>query len=72
MVRGMRAAILTAHGQPFEFRDDVEVAAPGPGEVRVRLAASGVCGSDLAQWASEDTPIPSQCSATRPLVSLSG
>lgn len=26
---------------------DVEVDPPGPGEVRVRIAASGICGSDL-------------------------
>jgi S-(hydroxymethyl)glutathione dehydrogenase / alcohol dehydrogenase len=55
----MRAAVLTGHGQPFDIREDIELAAPGRGEVRVRLVTSGVCGSDLTQWADEYTPIPS-------------
>ncbi|WP_327086659.1 alcohol dehydrogenase catalytic domain-containing protein [Nonomuraea sp. NBC_01738] len=42
----MRAAVLTGYGKPLEIRE-VEVADPGPGEVRVRIRASGVCGSDL-------------------------
>ncbi|WP_184080355.1 alcohol dehydrogenase catalytic domain-containing protein [Nocardiopsis mwathae] len=42
----MRAAVLAEFGAPLEVRE-VEVADPGPGEVRVRVAASGVCGSDL-------------------------
>jgi S-(hydroxymethyl)glutathione dehydrogenase / alcohol dehydrogenase len=42
----MRAAVLAEFGAPLEIRD-VEVGNPGPGEVRVRIAASGVCGSDL-------------------------
>ncbi|SDM46205.1 S-(hydroxymethyl)glutathione dehydrogenase / alcohol dehydrogenase [Nonomuraea jiangxiensis] len=42
----MRAAVLTTFHAPMEIRE-VEVAEPGPGEVRVRIRASGVCGSDL-------------------------
>ncbi|MBB6344772.1 alcohol dehydrogenase catalytic domain-containing protein [Nonomuraea muscovyensis] len=42
----MRAAVLTAFHEPMEIRE-VEIADPGPGEVRVRIKASGVCGSDL-------------------------
>jgi Zn-dependent alcohol dehydrogenase len=42
----MRAAVLTEFGAPMEVRE-VEIADPGPGEVRVRIRASGVCGSDL-------------------------
>ncbi|MCF6472061.1 alcohol dehydrogenase [Nonomuraea sp. MG754425] len=42
----MRAAVLTAFHAPMEIRE-VEIADPGPGEVRVRIKASGVCGSDL-------------------------
>ncbi|MCG5211673.1 alcohol dehydrogenase catalytic domain-containing protein [Streptosporangium soli] len=42
----MRAAVLTAFKSPLEVRE-VEIADPGPGEVRVRIAASGVCGSDI-------------------------
>lgn len=43
-----RAAVLTALSQPLEIRDDVQVAAPRAGEVAVRMAAAGVCHSDLA------------------------
>src|SRR6266566_6900058 len=42
----MRAAVLTEFGAPMEIRE-IEVGNPGPGEVRVRIRASGVCGSDL-------------------------
>jgi Zn-dependent alcohol dehydrogenase len=42
----MRAAVLTEFNAPMEVRE-VEIADPGPGEVRVRIAASGVCGSDI-------------------------
>ncbi len=42
------AAVLTGVGTPLEVRDDVEVAAPGPGEVRIKTGASGVCHSDLS------------------------
>jgi len=44
----VRAAVLPAVGQPLEIRDDVEVEDPHPGEVQVRIAASGVCHSDLS------------------------
>jgi S-(hydroxymethyl)glutathione dehydrogenase/alcohol dehydrogenase len=45
----MRAAVLRAVGdEALDIVDDVEVVGPGPGEVRVRLAASGVCHSDLS------------------------
>ncbi|MEV4379555.1 alcohol dehydrogenase catalytic domain-containing protein [Streptosporangium sp. NPDC049644] len=42
----MRAAVLTGFGTALEVRE-VEIADPGPGEVRVRIKASGVCGSDI-------------------------
>jgi Zn-dependent alcohol dehydrogenase len=38
--------VLPATGATVEVRE-VELAAPGPGEVLVRLQASGVCHSDL-------------------------
>ena len=44
----MKAAILTAQNTPLEIADDVELAAPQKGEVRVRIAASGVCHSDVS------------------------
>jgi len=45
----MRAAIFNEVGKEFvEIYDDVEVADPGPGEVRLKLHAAGVCHSDLS------------------------
>ncbi|MGH3030867.1 MAG: Zn-dependent alcohol dehydrogenase [Gaiellaceae bacterium] len=41
----MRAAVLRAVGEPLAV-EAVELAPPGPGEVLLRLAASGVCHSD--------------------------
>ncbi|HEY3481159.1 MAG TPA: alcohol dehydrogenase catalytic domain-containing protein, partial [Streptomyces sp.] len=45
----MRAAVLFEVGnQTLEVRDDVTLADPGPGEVRIRVHATGVCHSDLS------------------------
>jgi S-(hydroxymethyl)glutathione dehydrogenase/alcohol dehydrogenase len=41
----VRAAVLRELDQPMTV-EDVELASPGPGEVEVRLVASGVCHSD--------------------------
>lgn len=41
----MRACVL--HGQEDLRLDAVAIGAPGPGEVRVRIGAGGICGSDL-------------------------
>ncbi|MFK0214917.1 Zn-dependent alcohol dehydrogenase [Streptomyces sp. NPDC090298] len=43
----IRAAVLPAVGSPLEITG-IELPAPGPGQVRVRLAAAGVCHSDLS------------------------
>jgi S-(hydroxymethyl)glutathione dehydrogenase/alcohol dehydrogenase len=43
-----KAAVLTGIDQPLEIRDDVETEAPHANEVKVRMAASGVCHSDLS------------------------
>jgi S-(hydroxymethyl)glutathione dehydrogenase/alcohol dehydrogenase len=45
MPRTARAAVHAGTGDRLEIRS-VTVADPGPGEVLVRLGASGVCGSD--------------------------
>jgi S-(hydroxymethyl)glutathione dehydrogenase/alcohol dehydrogenase len=43
----MRAAVLHTIGDDkFDIRDDVTVLGPAPGEVRLRVRASGVCHSD--------------------------
>jgi len=43
----VRAAILTAQGEPVTVADIV-LPEPGPGQVRVRMHAAGVCHSDLS------------------------
>lgn len=43
----VRAAVLPAIGAPLEITG-IELPDPGPGQVRVRLAAAGVCHSDLS------------------------
>lgn len=44
----MRAAVLEQVGQPLVIRDDVEIDAPGPGQLRVDVAHCGLCHSDLS------------------------
>jgi NDMA-dependent alcohol dehydrogenase len=54
-----KAAVLVEVGQPLEVRTDVVVDQPHAGEVLVRLAASGVCHSDLSmQNGTLLTPTP--------------
>ncbi|MFJ4835642.1 Zn-dependent alcohol dehydrogenase [Streptomyces sp. NPDC088747] len=43
----VRAAVLPAVGAPLELAE-IDLPEPGPGQVRVRLAAAGVCHSDLS------------------------
>ncbi len=42
----IRAAVLEAFGEPLQVQE-LDLAEPGPGEVLVRLAACGVCHTDL-------------------------
>ncbi|MFM1987487.1 MAG: hypothetical protein RJA99_444 [Pseudomonadota bacterium] len=51
----MRAAVLRQIGLPAPYADskplsieEVELAAPGPGELRVKIHAAGLCHSDLS------------------------
>lgn len=43
----VRAAVLRATGEPLSV-EEIDLPEPGPGQVRVRLAATGVCHSDLS------------------------
>ncbi len=43
-----KGAVHVGLDQPLEIRDDIEVAAPKTGELKVRIVASGVCHSDLS------------------------
>jgi 2-desacetyl-2-hydroxyethyl bacteriochlorophyllide A dehydrogenase len=45
----MRAALITGINEPLAIRD-VEVPEPGPGQVRIRIHASGICGTDIHVW----------------------
>lgn len=55
MPKTMKAAVVTAFGKPLEFRE-VEVPNPGAGQVLVKIAASGVCHTDL-HAAQGDWPV---------------
>lgn len=52
-----RAAVLTGVDRPLAVRDGVVVESPRAGEVRVRVAACGVCRSDLSMQ-DGTTPVP--------------
>ena len=54
---GISAAVLTGVDQPFTVRHDVEVEAPRAGEIRIKVAACGVCRSDLSMQ-DGTTPVP--------------
>ncbi|KTT38950.1 alcohol dehydrogenase [Pseudomonas oryzihabitans] len=55
MPKTMKAAVVTAFGRPLEIRE-VEVPTPGAGQVLVKIAASGVCHTDL-HAAEGDWPV---------------
>jgi len=42
----MRAMVLTARGAPLQFQERHDPV-PGPGAVRVKISACGVCRTDL-------------------------
>lgn len=53
-----RAAVLHRFGEPHRV-EEVTLRAPGPGEVRVRIVAAGICHSDVGQADGEwDFPLP--------------
>ena len=53
----MKAAIVRAAAQPFEVRD-VELEPPRRGEVLVRIAATGLCASDLTAVDGKRSLVP--------------
>jgi alcohol dehydrogenase, propanol-preferring len=55
MVKTMRAAVVRAFGTPLAI-EEVPVPTPGPGEVLVKIMASGVCHTDL-HAANGDWPV---------------
>lgn len=55
MVRAMKAAVVRSFGKPLSI-EQTAVPMPGPGEVLVKLVASGVCHTDL-HAAEGDWPV---------------
>jgi propanol-preferring alcohol dehydrogenase len=59
MAKMMKAAVVHAFGQPLTI-EDVPVPTPGPGEVLVKIVATGVCHTDLhaadGDWPVKPTP----------------
>jgi len=56
--RRIRAAVLREPGRPLTV-EELDLGAPRDGEIEVRIAASGVCGSDLHQILGEyHLPLP--------------
>jgi S-(hydroxymethyl)glutathione dehydrogenase/alcohol dehydrogenase len=53
----MKAAVMWEAGGPFEVRD-VDLASPGPHDVRVQVHACGVCASDLSLTTVFGQPTP--------------
>ena len=54
----MQAIVFNGESNQVELTD-VQLASPGPGEVRVKIAAAGVCHSDLHVYRNEwDVPAP--------------
>jgi propanol-preferring alcohol dehydrogenase len=48
---------MTGVKQPFELRE-VERREPGPGQARLRIRASGVCGTDAHVWHGNYMSVP--------------
>jgi propanol-preferring alcohol dehydrogenase len=55
MARMMKAAVVRAFGKPLQI-EEVPIPTPGPGEVLIKVMASGVCHTDL-HAANGDWPV---------------
>ncbi len=55
----MKAAVMRANNAPLEI-EDLEIDDPGPGEVLLKTAASGICHSDL-HVIEGGLPLPPPC-----------
>ena len=58
-MKTMKAAVVHAFGKPLEI-EQVPIATPGPGEVLVKIVATGVCHTDLhaadGDWPAKPVP----------------
>lgn len=57
MTIASRAVVLTGYEKPLELRTYPALAAPGAGEVNVRVEMAGICGTDVHLWLGQ-LPIP--------------
>ncbi len=55
MPKTMKAAVVRAFGKPLTI-EEVAVPQPGPGQIQVKIEASGVCHTDL-HAAEGDWPV---------------
>ncbi|WP_275466896.1 NAD(P)-dependent alcohol dehydrogenase [Streptomyces noursei] len=56
----IQAAVVESPGGPFTVRDDVVLAPPRPDEVLVKIAAAGICHTDLStrqKWPQQLSPM---------------
>ncbi|MGQ0565298.1 MAG: alcohol dehydrogenase catalytic domain-containing protein [Gemmobacter sp.] len=53
----MRAAVLDGHGRPLKLVR-LPVPVPGPGDILIRVEASGVCHSDVHVWQGDSVASP--------------
>ena len=52
-----RAMVLEAFDEPLRLRE-IEIPELGDGQVLVRMAAAGICGSDVHMWTGKDPRTP--------------
>jgi len=52
-----RAAVLREAGQPLQI-EELELLPPGPGEVQIRVIATGICGTDTTNAGNAKLPLP--------------
>jgi D-arabinose 1-dehydrogenase-like Zn-dependent alcohol dehydrogenase len=55
----VKSAVMRANNAPLEL-EEIEIDDPGPGEVLVKTAASGICHSDLTAIEG-GLPVPPPC-----------
>lgn len=78
MATMMKAAVVREFGKPLVF-EEVPVPTPGPGEVLIKVAATGVCHTDLHAadgtslcWRSPKRSPSSSSKRPHPLIGLNG
>jgi len=57
-MRKIRAAVLRRKGGPLKI-EDLDMEGPRPGEILVRMVASGICHTDIGmmEWGADDEPV---------------